>query len=98
MSIYDLCKQCNDLRSLFSSSFLLADTLRQQMDSRFSSDGLEISQLLLLVPSCIVTPRWRQHPEEYIKKMLDAAKHYRADLGDAALRYETELHVWRDHW
>lgn len=68
------------------------------MESRFADGDVENCGLLLLVPTCLMDPRFRHKREELKGIIRKAAAVYSSDMGEDEIRLETELDVWIDFW
>ena len=71
------------------------DILQSQLADRFP-DGMNTT-LLMLMPSCVGAPRWREKKEELSALIQEAAALYVDELPTAAM-LPTELKLWFEHW
>ena len=74
------------------------DTLSQEMEARFAPSDTDRCELLLLIPSCLTSPKWRGKENELLRRVEKAADLYKKDMGENPDRFQTELHLWRDYW
>ena len=72
--------------------FNILDTLSTEMEFRFSNN---ISDLLLMVPSVMISPCWRHKEELWKGKVLKAIEPYQENH---LTGFSTELAVWTDYW
>lgn len=77
---------------------IILDTLQCEMDRRFGDADITKVELLLIIPSCVVAPRWRHKREELEDRIKAAAKTYAIDMGTHEVRFATELKLWIDYW
>ena len=68
------------------------------MGHRFAEKDVDKVELLLLIPDCIVDPKWRHKRDELEDRILKAAEVYKANVGAHYIRLPTELKLWIDYW
>lgn len=66
------------------------------MELRFPKEDVNRCELLLLIPTCLVSSRWRYNREELVTRVDAAVKLYRDDLGTLD-SFPTDLELWMNY-
>lgn len=77
----------------YENNISISDTLYQEMELRFPKEDVNRCELLLLIPSCLVSGQWRYKREELVTRINAAVKLYKDDLGTLD-SFPTELELW----
>lgn len=72
--------------------------LDSEMQARFVDNGTA-SDILLLIPSCVIDSKWRNDQEEWEGRVTTAVEVYHQDSQAlSSIMLSTELNIWRDYW